>query len=120
MPLRRPEPKAIYFFGCVANSLARISEHCPDALVGIDVGVEEVPHMAQLWAGDRVPLAAALEATPDRPAQIVVFRRPLEHRAASRRGLAILVHRTVVEQLSALTGRPIHELDPDTDDEDDF
>ena len=65
------------------------------------------------WAGDQVPLAAALEGTPERPAQVVVYRRPLEHRAASRRGLRILVYRTIVEQLSALTGRSVDEIDPD-------
>ena len=64
-------------------------------------------------ATDQVPLAAALEGSPDRPAQVVVYRRPLEHRAASRRGLQILVYRTIVEQLSALTGLSVDEIDPD-------
>ena len=61
----------------------------------------------------RVPLAAAVDAVPDQPARVVVFRRPLEHRAASRRGLRILVYRTIVEQLSALTGRSVDEIDPE-------
>ena len=43
----------------------------------------------------------------------MVYRRPLEHRAASRRGLQILVYRTIVEQLSALTGLSVDEIDPD-------
>jgi hypothetical protein len=43
----------------------------------------------------------------------VIYRRPLEHRAMSRRGLRILVYRTIVEQLSALTGRSVDEIDPD-------
>ena len=60
-----------------------------------------------------MPLASAVEATVARPAQVVLYRRPLEHRAASREGLRILVHRTVVEQLSALTGRSVTEIDPD-------
>jgi len=67
-------------------------------------------------------LAAAVEATTERAAQVVLYRRPIEHRAASPRGLRILVHRTLVEQLSALTGRSIAELDPtgyaDGDDDD--
>ena len=73
------------------------------------------------WSGRQVPLALAVEATEDRPSQLVVYRRPLEHRASSRRGLQHLVYRTVVEQLSALTGRSVSELDPDgaADDEDD-
>jgi hypothetical protein len=60
-----------------------------------------------------VPLAAAVDAVPDRSAQVVVYRRPLEHRAASGRGLRILVYRTIVEQLSALTGRSVSEIDPE-------
>ena len=31
----------------------------------------------------------------------------------TRRGLRILVYRTIVEQLSALTGRSVDEIDPD-------
>ena len=89
------------------------ARQCPDALIGITVGIQDVPHFEPAWSGDQVPLAAALEATPDRPGQVVVYRRPLEHRAASRRGLRILVYRTIVEQLSALTGRSVDEIDPD-------
>nr|WP_231979677.1 metallopeptidase family protein [Tessaracoccus coleopterorum] len=48
-----------------------------------------------------------------RKAQIVIFERPLEHRAGSRSQLRDLVHQTIVEQLSALTGRSIEELGGD-------
>jgi hypothetical protein len=43
----------------------------------------------------------------------------LEHRASSRRGLQTLVYRTLVEQLAALTGRSVSELDPDGDADED-
>ena len=50
---------------------------------------------------------------------ILIFERPLEHRASSRSQLRRLVHRTIVEQLSTLTGRSIDELmGGDWDDED--
>ena len=58
-------------------------------------------------------MAAAVAADEERMAQVVVYRRPLEHRAASRRGLRILVYRTIVEQLSALTGRPVSDFEPE-------
>ncbi len=74
------------------------------------MGVEEVPHLKTNWSGDRVPLSAAVEPSRERPGQIVIYQRPLERRAANRVALAKLVHRTIVEQLSTLTGRPIHEL----------
>ncbi|WP_331715771.1 metallopeptidase family protein [Tessaracoccus coleopterorum] len=43
----------------------------------------------------------------------MIFERPLEHRAGSRSQLRDLVHQTIVEQLSALTGRSIEELGGD-------
>ena len=92
-------------------AVQRVARQCPEALVGLSVGVEDVPNFDPAWAGGRVPLASAVEATVARPAQVVLYRRPLEHRAASREGLRILVHRTVVEQLSALTGRSVTEID---------
>lgn len=90
--------------------MAAIAACNPVALDGIVVGVEEVPHFTTNWSGDRVPLSAALEPGPGRKAQIVIYERPLEHRASSRGQLRRLVHRTIVEQLSTLTGLAIEEL----------
>jgi hypothetical protein len=97
----------------VHAAVDRIGVTCPDALVGVTFGIEDVPDLPPSWAGDRVPLAAAVAADEQQMARVVVYRRPLEHRAASRRGLRILVHRTIVEQLSALTGRPVSDFDPE-------
>lgn len=99
--------------------MADIASVAPGALNGIVVGVEDVPQLNLTWSGDRVPLSAALEPSRGRRAQIVIYQRPLEHRASSRGELRRLVHRTIVEQLSTLTGRSIDELvgeDPDWDD----
>jgi predicted Zn-dependent protease with MMP-like domain len=108
----RPADRASFFLDAVQNSVDRIAQQSPDSLVGITFGVEDVPYLETAWTGHQVPLAAAVEAGPGRPAQVVVYRRPLEHRAATRRGLRILVYRTIVEQLSALTGRSVDEIDP--------
>jgi hypothetical protein len=105
--------KADFFLEVVHEAVERIAARSPEALVGVTFGVEDVPFLETAWTGNQVPLAAALEATEDRMAQVVVYRRPLEHRAATRTGLRILVYRTVVEQLSALTGRSVDEIDPD-------
>ncbi|WP_432558444.1 metallopeptidase family protein [Granulicoccus sp. GXG6511] len=111
--LRRSHSRDDFFTECVAGSAARINKHCPEALRGVELGVEEVPHLPVAWSGNQVPLAAAIEAGDDHPARVVVYRRPLEHRAASRRGLRILVHRTIVEQLAALTGLTQESIDPE-------
>ncbi|MBK7821626.1 MAG: metallopeptidase family protein [Tessaracoccus sp.] len=117
VPLSRPN-RVAFFNSCVTAAMADIADAAPDALNGIVVGVEEVPHLNVAWSGDRVPLSAALEPSRGRKAQIVLFQRPLEHRAMSRRDLSDLVHQTIVEQLSALTGRSIEDLggDPGWDD----
>lgn len=107
---------AEFFIGAVTKSVHRLMQTCPDALTGVDIGVEDVPSVAFDWALlDRVPLAAAIEASANRAARIVVFRRPLERRASDRQDLLDLVHVTLVEQLSALTGRSMHDLDPEVD-----
>ena len=111
-PARAPN-RSDYFRESVHEAVERIARQCPDALVGVTFGIEDVPYLQTAWSGDQVPLAAAVEADEERLGQVVVYRRPLEHRAASRRGLRILVYRTIVEQLSSLTGRSIDEIDPE-------
>ncbi|MGH3661269.1 MAG: metallopeptidase family protein, partial [Micromonosporaceae bacterium] len=63
-----------------------------------------------------VPLARLLpgrQADQDGPApRIVVYRRPLEFRAANRDDLAELVHDVVVEQVANLLGMNPEEIDP--------
>ncbi|MDQ7991575.1 MAG: metallopeptidase family protein [Propionicimonas sp.] len=117
MPVRHGSRGAELFTTCVQASVARISRSCPRALAGVDIGFEDVPMLAATWY-DAVPLAAAISARPDQRGQVVLYRRPIEHRAATRRELATLVHRTIVEQLSALTGIDTAEIDPPTADDD--
>ncbi|MFC6357590.1 metallopeptidase family protein [Luteococcus peritonei] len=118
VPLRRSMGRQDFFTGAVTEAVARIGRTYPGGLDGVDVGVEEVPYLATMWSGDRVPLGVCVEATSLRPAQIVVYRRPLEHRAATRGELRDLVHRTLVEQLAALTAQHVRDIDPELDDED--
>ncbi len=113
-PVRAPN-RAEFFDECVSDSLDRIQQVCPQALQQVTVGVEDVPDLPSTWIRDAVPLAAAVEATPTAMARVVVYRRPLEARAASRRGLRILVHRTIVEQIAAVTGLEVATIDPDVE-----
>lgn len=112
VPLRYRPLGADYFTSCVAQAVGRVTGACPRALIGIDVGVEDVPGVVSGWSRDRVPLATAIGPQPPRHGQVVLYRRPLEHRARTRKGLRILVFRTLVEQLHALTAIPLEELDP--------
>ena len=90
--------------------MAAIAAVNPAALDGILVGVEDVPQWSPTLSGNRVPMSAALEGTGSSKAQVVLYERPLEHRASSRAQLRRLVYRTIVEQLSALTGTSRQEL----------
>ena len=112
LPLRQRPRGADFFAECLGASVARTAEACPRAVVDIDIGFEEVPGNIAGWQSVRVPLAAAIPAQAGRDGQVVLFRRPLEHRANSRGELRRLVHRALLEQLSALTGIGLDELDP--------
>lgn len=112
VPLRQRPRGAELFAAALTAAVNTTGTRCPRALVGIDVGYEEVPGNLDAWRSVRVPLAAAVPAGPGRNGQVVLFRRPLEHRATSRSDLRRLVHRTLLEQLSALTGIGMDELDP--------
>ncbi|SHJ15251.1 Zinicin-like metallopeptidase [Tessaracoccus bendigoensis DSM 12906] len=116
MPLARPS-RVAFFSDCVTSAMADIAAVAPDALRDVIIGVEEVPNLNVAWSGDRVPLSAALEPGKGHKTQIVLFERPLEHRSGSRSQLRDLVHQTIVEQLSAITGRTMEELggEPDWD-----
>lgn len=120
VPLRRQVGRQEFFTEAVTEAIERIGRTYPGGLDGVDVGIEEVPYLATMWSGDRVPLAVSVEATSLRPARIVVYRRPLEHRATSRADLADMVHRTLVEQLAALTAQDVRDIDPSLDDDEDW
>jgi hypothetical protein len=112
VPVRRLPTDAEFFVSSLDRAVKAIQQAAPDAFARIDVGVEDVPMPDASWASHRVPLAAALEPSLDHPGQIVLFRRPLEHRASTRRQLRVLIFRTVVEQLAAITSYTVEMLDP--------
>jgi predicted Zn-dependent protease with MMP-like domain len=121
-PVRLPQRRtsAERFADYLRDAIARTAQSCPQALIGVEIGFEDVPSASPHWRPDRVPLAAAIPAQAGRPAQIVLFRRPLEHRADSSSELRQLVRRALVEQLSALTGISLDELDPGYSPDDDW
>ena len=121
-PVRLPQRRtgAERFADNLRDAIARTARACPQALIGVEIGFEDVPAAPQQWRPDRVPVAAAMPAQAGRRAQVVLFRRPLEHRADSPAELRRLVHRALVEQLSALTGISLTELDPGYSPDDDW
>lgn len=108
--LNRAQSRQDFFSQCVRDAIAAVLAHDALALDDVVVGVEEVPYLSSRWSGERVPLSAGVEADQHQRARIVLYERPLEHRAASPAALKELVHRTLVEQLATLTGRSIDDL----------
>ena len=117
MPLRHRALGTEFFTSCIRASVGRVAKTCPRALAGVDIGFEDVPTLTSGWY-EQAPLAAAVSARPGQRGQVVLYRRPLEHRATGRKDLAVLVHRTIVEQLAALTGIDAAEIDPPAAGED--
>lgn len=82
-----------------------------DRLGLVEYAVEDVPQVPDDWDGD-VPLASLVPGQGTRPARIVLFRRPVEHRAETRGELEELVRSLVVEQVATLLGMDPADVDP--------
>ena len=85
-------------------------------LAAVELGVEDVPPPAALEeaaSGRELPLGRVEPGGRDRPARLIVYRRPLELRAGDVVDRGRLVHEVVVEQLAELLEVPVERLDPD-------
>ncbi|WNF31235.1 metallopeptidase family protein [Streptomyces sp. C11-1] len=95
------------FRDLVQDSVERLERRWPQ-LAEVDFVVLEVPGTPE----ETVPLGSAVPAGKERPAQIVVYRRPVEIRTKSREERALLVHEVVVEQVAELLGLAPESVDP--------
>ncbi|WP_336321256.1 metallopeptidase family protein [Streptomyces lavendofoliae] len=99
--------RADTFRDLVEDSVERLERRWPQ-LADVDFLVLEVPVAPE----EAVPLGVSLPAGRDRPARVVVYRRPVELRAKSRDERALLVHEVVVEQVAELLGLSPESVDP--------
>ena len=110
-----PEPhpsRREAFDELVLSAVDRLSERWRDELGAVEFGAEDVPQLPADWADEPIPFGSLTRATATTPARIVLFRRPIEMRAGSRRELAALVREVLVEHLAELLGREPDEIDP--------
>ena len=118
MPLART--RAEIFDDLVLDTVEVLERRWATEVGGIEFAVEEVPPDLNGYDSDvledgEVPLARLLPGRPGRhgvPPRIVLYRRPLEFRAADRDDLADLVHDVIIEQVANLLGVDPEELDP--------
>ncbi|MET8057295.1 metallopeptidase family protein [Streptomyces microflavus] len=95
------------FRDLVQDSVERLERRWPQ-LAEVDFVVLDVPGDLE----ESVPLGTAVPAAKGRPAQIVVYRRPVEIRTKNRDERALLVHEVVVEQVAELLGLAPESVDP--------
>ena len=59
-----------------------------------------------------MPLSSLIRGTGATPTRLVLFRRPIEHRAETRADLEALLLTVVVEQVAELLGVDPEKVDP--------
>lgn len=115
----RPRTKRDVFDQIVVDLVSDLEERWSARLGLVEYAVEDVPSVPDDWESGAVPLSSLVPGTGRTPSRIVLFRRPLEHRAADRLDLEGLVLTVLVEQVADLLGIPPESVDPRYGDRDD-
>jgi len=109
--------RAERFDDLVLDAVEHLERRWARQLDGTEFAVEDVPPSNPApWERGGVPLGRCFPADAGLPARIVVYRRPVESRAADPQDLADLVRDVVVEQVAHLLARSPEEVDPDYGD----
>lgn len=109
VPARRTRAQS--FDELALEITAAIAEPWTDRIGEVELAVEEVPVLPEHWSGT-VPLTTWVPGRGRTPSRLVLFRRPIEHRAESRIELEALLLIVVVEQLAEVLGIPAEDIDP--------
>ncbi|AEE46613.1 metallopeptidase family protein [Cellulomonas fimi] len=115
MPSTMPayRTRAERFDDLVLDAVERLERRWRRQLDGTEFAVEDVPPSDPApWESGGVPLGRYFPADAGLPARIVVYRRPVESRAADPGDLADLVRDVVVEQVAHMLDRDPEDVDP--------
>jgi hypothetical protein len=93
--------------------MSDVESRWTEELAPVELAVEDIPVLPRTWVAPRVPLASLVPGTQLTPPRLVLFRRPIEHRAENRADLDALVLTVVVEQLADYLGVPAEDVHPD-------
>ena len=96
----------------VLDVVSAIDERWSDRLGVLEYAVEDAPQVPDDWHPETVPLSSLVRGARGAPTRLVLFRRPIEHRAASRSDLEAMVLTVVVEQVAELLGVEPEVVDP--------
>lgn len=113
LPLART--RAERFDDLVLDAVEELEHRWARELSGVQFAVEPVPPASPdtEYGDELVPLGAVQPAHGTTPARVVLYRRPIEARAADPVVLADLVHDVVVEQVAHLLGVDPEVVEPD-------
>ena len=100
------------FDDLVLDIIGAVDDRWHDRLGLVEYAVEETPLIPDDWSSETVPLSSLLRGSGATPTRLVLFRRPIEHRAESRSDLEALVLTVVVEQVAELLGIDAEDVDP--------
>jgi len=96
----------------VLDVVSEVDERWSQRLGVLEYAVEDAPQLPDDWHPETVPLSSLLRGVRGAPTRLVLFRRPIEHRAASRSELEAMVLTVVVEQVAELLGIEPEAVDP--------
>ena len=108
----KPRSRREVFDRIMLDVVTEIDERWSDHLGLVEYAVEDTPHLPDDWEPGRVPLSSLVRGSGTTPTRLVVFRRPLEHRANDRADLEAMVLTVVVEQVAELLGIEPSQVDP--------
>lgn len=91
--------------------VTEIDERWQDRLGIVEYAVEDTPMLPDDWSDETVPLSSLVRGSGTTPTRLVLFRRPIEHRAGSREELEALLLTVVVEQVAELLGIDAEDVD---------
>jgi len=100
------------FDALVLDLVAELVTRWGAELRDVEFGVEEVPLLPDDWQPPSVPLAALVRATPTTPTRIVVFRLPVQQRAAGPAELQRVAKEALVARVAELLGREPDDIAP--------
>lgn len=100
------------FDDLVLGVVAEVEDRWSDRLGLVEYAVEDAPQVPDDWHPETIPLASLVRGARGAPTRLVLFRRPIEHRAETRDDLEALVLTVVVEQVAELLGVDAELVDP--------
>jgi predicted Zn-dependent protease with MMP-like domain len=100
------------FDSLALDIVTQVDERWSERLGLVEYAVEDAPQIPDDWTTETVPLSSLVRGTGATPTRLVLFRRPIEHRAETRGDLEALVLTIVVEQVAELLGIDPELVDP--------